>query len=86
MGNTYTINPHRTECIMTGYYDIVLGLIPVSLLGITTAMMLVGISLTAAVPIGAFVAIAIMGHAMFVNGPANAPEEPTPAYPPVNAD
>jgi hypothetical protein len=86
MGNTYTINPHRIEYIMTGYYDIVLGLIPVALLGITAAMTLVGLSLTAAVPIGAFVAIGIMGHAMFVNGPADGPEEPASTYPSVNAD
>jgi hypothetical protein len=71
---------------MTGYYDIVLGLIPVALLGITAAMMLVGISLTAAVPVGAFVAIGIMGHAMFVNDPGEVTEEPTATYPPVNAD
>jgi hypothetical protein len=49
-------------------------------------MMLVGISLTAAVPVGAFVAIGIMGHAMFVNGPGEVTEEPTATYPPVNAD
>ena len=67
---------------MTGYYDIVLGLIPVALLGITAALMIVGISLTAAVPIGAVVAMGIIGHAMFVNTPAEAPDEPQSARPP----
>jgi len=32
MGNTYMDISHTTEYIMTGYYDIVLGLIPVALL------------------------------------------------------
>ncbi|MDQ2051519.1 hypothetical protein RBH26_13635 [Natronolimnohabitans sp. A-GB9] len=71
---------------MTGYYDIVLGLIPVALLGITAALTLVGISLTAAVPAGAFVAMVIIGHAMFVNTPADSSEEPKSARPPLNAD
>lgn len=54
---------------MAGYYDLVLGLIPVALLGITAALTVVGVTLTAAVPISASVAIAVIGHAMFVNAP-----------------
>ncbi|QLK26201.1 hypothetical protein HYG81_00835 [Natrinema zhouii] len=61
---------------MTGYYDIVLGLIPVALLGITAALTFVGISLTAAVPVGSLVAMTIIGHAMFVNTPADVADEP----------
>ena len=60
---------------MTGYYDVVLGLIPVALLGITTALVVVGVGLTTAVPLAALVASALMGHAMFVNGPMES-EEP----------
>ncbi|ELY42600.1 hypothetical protein [Natronorubrum sulfidifaciens] len=71
---------------MTGYYDIVLGLIPVALLGITAALTVVGVSLTAAVPVGSVVAIAIMGHAMFVNAPADGSDEARSARPPTNAD
>ncbi|MXV60726.1 hypothetical protein GS429_01295 [Natronorubrum sp. JWXQ-INN-674] len=71
---------------MTGYYDVVLGLIPVALLGITAALMFVGISLTTAVPIGSFVAMAIIGHAMFVNTPADGSDEAQSARPPINAD
>ncbi|ELY57434.1 hypothetical protein [Natronolimnohabitans innermongolicus] len=71
---------------MTGYYDIVLGLIPVALLGITAALSVVGLSLTAAIPVGAFVAMAIIGHAMFVNAPADSAEEPRSSSPPMNAD
>ncbi len=54
---------------MTGYYDIILGLIPVALLGITAALLLVGVSFVAAVPLGAGVAMALIGHAMFVKTP-----------------
>ncbi|GAB3668908.1 hypothetical protein [Halopiger thermotolerans] len=71
---------------MTGYYDIVLGLIPVALLGITAALTLVGLSFTAAVPIGAFVSMGIIGHAMFVNTPADGADEAQSARPPLNAD
>ncbi|TYT61843.1 hypothetical protein [Natrialba swarupiae] len=71
---------------MTGYYDIVLGLIPVALLGITASLSLVGLSLTAAVPIGAFVAMGIIGHAMFVNTPADGSDEAQSSRPPLNAD
>ena len=86
MRNTYMPISHTIGYIMTGYYDIVLGLIPVALLGITAALMLVGISLTTAVPIGAFVSMAIIGHAMFVNAPADVPEEPQSTHPRINAD
>ncbi|QLG47807.1 hypothetical protein [Natrinema halophilum] len=75
---------------MTGYYDIVLGLIPVALLGITAALTFVGLSVTAAVPLGSLVAMAIIGHAMFINTPADVPadvtEEAQTARHPVNAD
>ena len=64
---------------MAGYYDIVLGLIPLALLGITAALTLVGISLTTAVPIGAAVAIMFMGHAMFINSPIDGTDERTPS-------
>lgn len=71
---------------MTGYYDIVLGLIPVALLGITAALTVVGISATAAIPIGSLVAMALIGHAMFVNAPVDSAEETGTTRPPINAD
>lgn len=61
---------------MTGYYDYVLGLIPAALLGITAFLNLVGLSLTAALPAGATVAIGLMAHAMFVRNPVTEPAEP----------
>lgn len=78
---------------MAGYYDIVLGLIPVALLGITAALTVVGLSITTAVPIGAVVAIGLIGHAMFVNAPidgrhapADDRDEVQSRHGPVNAD
>lgn len=71
---------------MAGYYDLVLGLIPVALVGITAALTVVGLSLTASIPVGAFVAMGLMGHAMFVNTPAGAPDERQSTRPPLNAD
>jgi len=71
---------------MTGYYDIVLGLIPVALVGISAALAVVGISLTAAVPIAAVVAMAIIGHAMFINAPADVTEDAQTPRPPLNAE
>ncbi|USZ68593.1 hypothetical protein NGM10_02350 [Halorussus salilacus] len=56
---------------MTGYYDIILGLIPLSLIGITAVLSAAGISLTAAVPFAATVPVALIGHALFVNGPVD---------------
>jgi len=54
---------------MPGYYDVVLGLIPLSLAGLTALLFAGGISLPVAVPVASTVAVGVMGHAMFVNGP-----------------
>lgn len=56
---------------MTGYYDVVLGLIPLALLGITGALTVAGFSLTAAVPVAATVSVGLIGHAMFVRSPVD---------------
>lgn len=77
---------------MTGYYDYVLGVIPLALLGITAALSIVGFPLTTAVPAGASVAGLVVGHALFINGPATpTASQPQPGSkpaqsPPVNAD
>jgi hydrogenase/urease accessory protein HupE len=54
---------------MPEYYDYVLGLIPVSVAGISAALLGLGLSLTVAVPLSLLAAIGLIGHAMFVNGP-----------------
>lgn len=56
---------------MTGYYDIVLGLIPLSMVGISGALTVVGFDLTAAVSLASLAAVALVGHAMFVNAPVD---------------
>ena len=74
---------------MTGYYDLVLGLIPVALLGLTAALTAAGLGLTTAVPIAASVPVALIGHAMFVNAPVDdvdTARERTTQVAPVNAD
>lgn len=60
---------------MTGYYDIVLGLIPLAMAGITGSLVLAGFALTTAIPLASVVAVGLIGHAMFVN----APVDPVPA-------
>ncbi|WP_135535323.1 MULTISPECIES: hypothetical protein [Halostella] len=75
---------------MTNYYDIVLGLIPVALLGLTALLTTAGLGLTTAVPLAASVSVALIGHAMFVNGPVDSTETPQQSsrsqVAPVNAD
>ena len=56
---------------MVGYYDLVLVLIPVSLLGISGLLHGTGLGLTLAVPTGAMVALAFIGHALFVRAPVD---------------
>ncbi|MFC6732643.1 MULTISPECIES: hypothetical protein [unclassified Haladaptatus] len=63
---------------MTGYYDIILGLIPLSLGGITGLLMLAGLELTTAVPIAALVSVGLIVHGLFVNGPVDATTPPAP--------
>ncbi len=69
---------------MTGYYDLILGLIPLALIGVTGALSVVGLTLTTAIPLGAAVSVLLVGHALFVNGPVD-DVQPTPSSPPVNS-
>jgi len=67
---------------MTGYYDIVLGLIPLAMGGITGALLIAGFSLTLAIPLASVVAVGLIGHAMFVP----APVDPAPQGDPVTTE
>jgi len=71
MGNNYIPYTRSIHCIMTGYYDYVLGLIPLALFGLTGGLVQTSLTLTQAVPIAAAVAAGIIGHAMFVRSPVN---------------
>lgn len=54
---------------MADYYDLVLGLIPLAMGGTAAFLGVVGVSLSLAVPTGAFVALPLLVHAMFVRAP-----------------
>jgi hypothetical protein len=73
--NTYIPTLHTADYIMTGYYDAVLGLIPLALLGVSGLFVFAGVDLTTAVPLGATVSAGFIGHAMFVRAPVD-PESP----------
>lgn len=66
---------HRSWQIMPSYYDLILGLIPVALFGLAGTLTIAGVQLTVAVPAAALVAVGLIGHALFVNGPV----DPTPS-------
>lgn len=76
-------SPILSFVIMTGYYDIVLGLIPLAMAGITGSLMAVGVSLTVAIPLASVVAVGLIGHAMFVRAPVDPkpPAEPATSEP-----
>ena len=67
---------------MTGYYDIVLGLIPLALLGISGGLFAAGFAITTSVTLAGLVSVTLVGHAMFVRAPTGT----TPERPPLNAD
>lgn len=58
------------------YYDLVLGLIPLALLGLTGILTVGGFTLTTAVPIAASASVGLIGHAMFVKAPIDAVPSP----------
>ena len=60
---------------MPSYYDLILGLIPLVLFGLAGTLTVAGLQLTVAVPAAALVAVGLIGHALFVNGPV----DPTPS-------
>lgn len=54
---------------MADYYDLVLALIPLSIVGIVGPMLVLGISATEATVAGFAVAVVLVGHALFVRSP-----------------
>lgn len=54
---------------MTGYYDLVLALIPVALLGIGGVLLFAGVPQPIAVSLAGITSVGMIGHAIFVRGP-----------------
>ncbi|MFB6078022.1 MAG: hypothetical protein ABEJ80_03470 [Halarchaeum sp.] len=78
---------------MTSYYDHILGLIPVAFVAVAATLTLAGYGTTVAIPAAGGVAVALVGHALFVNGPRDDPvvsaaetPAPTPAAAPAPDD
>jgi hypothetical protein len=70
---------------MAQYYDYILGLIPLALGGITTLLVALGVSITLAVPLAAAVAVALIGHGLFVRSPGVDHPAPQPNDGPLNS-
>ena len=58
---------------MTNYYDTVLLAIPTVFAAVTAVMLATGASVTAAVPTASLPVLLVIGHAMFVRAPTDAP-------------
>ena len=54
---------------MAEYYDIILGLIPVSLAGLTALFVAADMSVLLSISLASVATLGLMGHAMFVNAP-----------------
>lgn len=84
---------HSIQYIMSEYYDVILGLIPLTFLSIAGGLTVSGFTLTTAVTFAGLTGVLLVGHALFVNGPVDGTPttQPTttPAQstaPPVDAD
>jgi hypothetical protein len=71
---------------MVQYYDYVLGVIPLVLVGLTALLSAAGFELTVAIPVGAGVAALIIGHALFINMPTQPTAESAEASQRANAE
>lgn len=56
---------------MDRYYDIILGLIPLALFGVTAVLVAAGFGVTTAAPVGAMFSVGLMAHAMFIRAPVD---------------
>jgi len=63
---------------MIGYYDMILGLIPLTLVGVSGTLYGIGLETAIAVPLAAMVAVALVGHALFVKAPVAATPDVEP--------
>lgn len=54
-----------------GYYDFVLGVIPVSMVSVPAMLFIIGFPFAVSIIVGSFVSVALVGHAMFVHPPTD---------------
>lgn len=66
------------------YYDLVLGFIPGSILGVAAVLSVFGIGVSTAIPLGALFAALLIGHALFVRAPVH-PDDPQPRPPAISS-
>lgn len=78
-GNIYGISRATNGHTMTGYYDLVLVLIPVALLGIGGTLLAAGVPQPIAVSLAGAASVGMIGHAIFVNGPVASADSTTSA-------
>lgn len=71
---------------MAGYYDFVLGFIPLALGGGSAALTIAGVSLTTAIIVASLLSVLAIGHGMFVRTPSDAAPTPAPAAGPSPPD
>lgn len=57
------------------YYDLVLGSIPGSFLGVTGGLSLFGIDPSIAIPLAALIGVGVILHALFVRAPVSSPPD-----------
>jgi hypothetical protein len=62
---------------MARYYDLVLGLIPLTFVSIAVVLVAAGLATTTAVTGGSLVSVGLVGHAMVVNGPVDSSVDTT---------
>jgi len=57
--------------MVKNYYDYILVLIPLTMITIPVFLITIGMNITTAIPIGATICLALIGHAMFINDPVS---------------
>ncbi len=75
---------------MTEYYDLVLGLIPLVVLGLGGGLQVAGFAQTTAVTVGGLIGVGLVLHALFVRAPVadtdSSPGQERTSVPAPNAD
>lgn len=64
---------------MPSYYDIVLGLIPITFAGLAGGLSVTGLDRTLAVVVASVAVVLLVGHAMFVRAPVDASRPTQPS-------